>query len=93
MCVMADEHITGCMRQRGIGGWHEIATAPPGTGLRVEVGGSMMENIGGKSKRVYLLKVQTASKEWEVSRRYSDFTKLQARLKSTLPKVITLRSL
>ncbi len=59
-----------------------------GQDLRVDVEGSMMTNIDGKSKRTYLLVVRRADGDGrEVPRRYSDFIKLHKQLKARLPRV------
>ncbi len=59
-----------------------------GQDLRVDVEGSMMCNIDGKSKRTYLLVVRRADGDaHEVPRRYSDFIKLHKQLKTRLSKV------
>jgi len=87
LTVQADEHVSRCMEQRGIMGWHELSIPPPGLDVRVEVGGSMMQNVDGKSKRVYLLEVRQGCEQWEVARRYSDFIRLHKSLKGRLQRV------
>ncbi len=54
----------------------------------MDVEGSMMCNIDGKSKRTYLLVVRRADGDaHEVPRRYSDFIKLHKQLKARLSRV------